>query len=137
MDFQISGFCRWLSQLLIVLNSLAFAGLCSAEGRTVSPKEAAHLPSNSYTLVDVRTDAEWWLGRVKDAVHIPMSRIRFEAERLLPNKAEPLLLYCGKGKRAQRAIPMFEELGYSVTAVRDGGFRDLVDQGMKIASGSE
>ena len=91
-------------------------------------KAAAALPNAVW--VDVRSD-----GEVQDTplgaafVHIPVtmtdvSQIAAQAAAKLPDKAAPLLVFCGVGGRAMGAKKSLEALGYT-QVLNVGGLKDI------------
>ncbi len=93
-------------------------------------------------LVDVREVREWNNGHVKDAVLLPLSRIRAgisaeELMRLLP-KDQTIYLHCGAGGRCLLAASALRKRGYDLRPLKPG-FDELVQVGFPRApvSGKE
>ena len=71
-------------------------------------------------VVDVREEEEYITGHIDGAILFPVDTISEEtAEELLPDKDQPLLVYCRSGARSAAACAYFQELGY--TRIRDLG----------------
>ncbi len=64
------------------------------------------------TILDVRTDLEYWAGHYPGAIHIPTGKILEEAYNTLPNLEEHILVYCNSGQRARHATEVLRSLGY-------------------------
>jgi rhodanese-related sulfurtransferase len=64
------------------------------------------------TVVDVRTDIEYWAGHYPGSVHIPVGRLLEEAYQTLPNLEEGILIYCNTGQRARHGAEVLRSLGY-------------------------
>jgi phage shock protein E len=64
------------------------------------------------TVLDVRTDLEYWAGHYPGAVHIPTAKLLEEAYNTLPNLDEYILIYCNTGQRARHATEVLRALGY-------------------------
>jgi phage shock protein E len=64
------------------------------------------------TVLDVRTDLEYWAGHYPGAVHIPTTRLLEEAYNMLPNLEEKILVYCNTGQRSRHATEVLRSLGY-------------------------
>jgi phage shock protein E len=82
----------------------------------ISPDEAKELiradeGKGMVKVVDVRTDAEWALGHYPSAIHLPASRIREDANKIL-QKGEIIIIYCNTGTRARLAALQLEEMGF-------------------------
>lgn len=63
-------------------------------------------------LLDVRTPAEYSEGHIPSAVNLPLQNIE-EAERLLPDKAVPVYVYCYSGARSSQASAQLKRMAYS------------------------
>jgi len=66
-----------------------------------------------YTLLDVRTVEEFNGGRIKGAMLIPVDELGARAEKELPEKNVPIVVYCRSGVRSARAAQILAELGYT------------------------
>lgn len=79
---------------------------------------------DSPVIVDVRSKAEFQSGHIEGALHIPHDSIDTDISELLPDKSQPIVLYCGTGRRAGIAKDKLEALGY--THVENaGGYDDV------------
>ncbi|MBQ2855421.1 MAG: rhodanese-like domain-containing protein [Oscillospiraceae bacterium] len=84
-------------------------------------QEAGSVPDA--LLVDVRNDFEYNTGHIPGSFNLALSRILKEAEEQLPDKAQPLYIYCQSGARSARAAKLLELMGYeNVTDI--GGIAD-------------
>ncbi len=79
--------------------------------RTIDAR-AKLLKGEFTTVLDVRSDLEYWAGHYPGAVHIPTSRLVEEAYNMLPNLNEKILVYCNTGQRAKHATMVLRGLGY-------------------------
>jgi rhodanese-related sulfurtransferase len=72
------------------------------------------------TLIDVREDDEWALGRIPGAVHIPLRHL---AERGLAEwpPDSPIVLYCHHGGRSRRAQEFLQAHGFAGATNLAGG----------------
>jgi phage shock protein E len=64
------------------------------------------------TIVDVRSDIEWWAGHMPGAIHIPVEKLLLESAQALPNLNQHILIYCTTGRRAEHATTVLQSLGY-------------------------
>ena len=87
--------------------------------------QARHAYDTGTQFVDVRTDAEWNAGHLKNALHLPLDQVAARASALLPDKDATLMTYCASGVRAQRAAQTLRKLGYKRVTAMTGGFKDL------------
>ena len=84
----------------------------------------------SSVLVDVREEDEWSEGHIPGAVHVPRGHLESRIERLAPDHAQPVVLYCSAGNRSVFAAKTLEELGYENVASLAGGFTDWKRNGL-------
>ncbi|WP_096086467.1 cyclic nucleotide-binding domain-containing protein [Agaribacterium haliotis] len=69
-------------------------------------------------LVDIRTDAEYGLGHLDQAVNVPLAVMAMK--RRLLNKEQAYLLYCDSGLRSRSATHLLSQQGYNVAALHGG-----------------
>ena len=78
---------------------------------------------NPYTLVDVRTAAEFDEGHIEGALLLPIDELETLAAEQLTDKEAVILVYCRSGNRSAQASALLVELGY--TNIYDfGGIMD-------------
>jgi molybdopterin/thiamine biosynthesis adenylyltransferase/rhodanese-related sulfurtransferase len=87
--------------------------------RQVGIDEARRLRDEGYRVVDVREPVEWASGRIAGATHIPLGDLPSRMTTDLPNREEPLLLYCRSGARSGRASAFLAANGYATVANLD------------------
>ena len=63
-------------------------------------------------LVDCRTPAEYASGHIDGSVNIPLDHIE-QAEKQLPDKHAPILIYCQAGPRAEQAAFRLKRMNYT------------------------
>jgi molybdopterin/thiamine biosynthesis adenylyltransferase/rhodanese-related sulfurtransferase len=95
-----------------------------------APSARERLDARDAIFVDVRERAEWDEGHVPGAVHIPRGSLESRAEGLIPDRAQPLVVYCAGGSRSAFAAKTLEELGYLDVASLTGGFTDWKRNGL-------
>lgn len=84
-------------------------------------------------LIDVRETSEFEGGTIPSARNIPRGVLESEIERVVPNRDQKLIVFCGGGGRAALAAKTLAELGYAVEAV-DPGFRQWKELGFPCGS---
>ena len=72
-------------------------------------------------MIDVREDNEYAKGHVIGAEHIGRGVIERDIEKLHPDKAQKLFLYCGGGFRSALASDNLQKMGYTNVVSIDGG----------------
>lgn len=97
------------------------------EGVLADVRSGRPLP---YQLIDVREDHEWEAGHLPGATHLGRGIIERDITGRFPNKATPLVLYCGGGFRSVLSADNLRKMGYTEVASMEGGVR-----GWKAAGG--
>src|SRR3954451_5545577 len=88
-----------------------------------------------FLLVDVREESEWAAGHAAGAVHLSKGTIERDIETKVPDKATPLVLYCGGGFRSALATDNVQRMGYTNVISMDGGWRAWTQAGMPVERG--
>ena len=89
---------------------------------TVADVKARLDSGASFHLIDVREESEFARGRLPGAVHLGKGVIERDVEKLFPDTAAPLVLYCGGGFRSALAADALQKMGYSNVISMDGGW---------------
>ena len=74
--------------------------------------------------VDVRERDEWDEGRIPGAIHISRGNLESRIEQAVPDRSQPIVLYCSAGNRSVFAAKTLAELGYENVVSLAGGFTD-------------
>ena len=85
----------------------------------------AMLAKGEAVLLDVRTAEEFAKGHLEGAINLDYSKIATEAEALLRDKNQKIIVYCSAAKRSAQALAALTKLGY--TAVYNLGSMDNFD----------
>ena len=125
---------KFIIVILLVL-SMAFVGCANitdkpAAGETatvnkITAEEAKTRLDNEsgIILVDVRTEDEYNVEHIPDAVLLPLDNIADDAEAMIPDKEATYFVYCRSGNRSATASAQLVEMGY--TNIYDlGGIKD-------------
>jgi len=83
-------------------------------------------------LVDVRTQDEFAEGHLANAVLINIFNDDFKTQAAKLDKAKPVFVYCGTGKRSGNASKIFIEMGFKQVYDLDGGITAWADAKKKI-----
>lgn len=96
-----------------MINRFIFGGHELSYNR-ISQDEAKKMmdETTGYIVLDVRTEEEFNLGHIKGAINIPNENIGHEEIEELPNKEQPILVYCRSGHRSLQASSKLAVLGY-------------------------
>ncbi len=124
---------RHLRHALLIITVVGLFGCGKVIGfapiTQITAEEALPLINQDALFVDVRTPQEWQAGHIRDASLIPLDQIKATAETRLPNKHQPIVLYCRSGRRAAQAASILEEMGYDAISVIKGGYLNLKQAG--------
>ena len=90
------------------------------------------IESGEPVVVDVREQEEWDEGHIPGAVHVPRGHLESRIERLAPDAARPVVVYCSQGNRSVFAAKTLEELGYEDVVSLTGGFTDWKRNGFPV-----
>ena len=83
-------------------------------------------------LIDVRTAGEYAEGHLANAVLINFFSDDFKTQAAKLDKAKPVFVYCGTGKRSGNASKKFIEMGFKQVYDLDGGINAWSDANKKI-----
>src|SRR5215208_4348248 len=89
----------------------------------VTPREAA-ARSDTPAFLDVRERDEWEEGHIPGAVWIPRGNLESRVEQSLPDREQPVIVYCAGGSRSAFATRTLQDLGYTSVVNLAGGFTD-------------
>lgn len=84
-------------------------------------------------LLDVREDHEWFNGHAEGAQHLGKGILERDLERLFPDPATEIVMYCGGGFRSALTCDAAQRMGYRRVSSLAGGYKALVAAGWPIA----
>ncbi|HET9092462.1 MAG TPA: molybdopterin-synthase adenylyltransferase MoeB [Acidimicrobiales bacterium] len=96
--------------------------------REVDPGQAAAERGRAVFL-DVREADEYEQGAIPGALHIPRGYVELQVEGRLPDKGQPVVVYCAGGTRSAFAAKALQDLGYEDVVSMAGGFNKWKDEG--------
>ena len=102
---------------------------------TVSDVKAKRDRAESFHFVDVREDNEYEQDHAAGAIHLGKGVIERDIETVIPNKHEPIVLYCGGGYRSVLAADSIRQMGYTNVISMDGGIKAWRGAGYPIEKG--
>ena len=93
---------------------------------TKDPAAAKQLIAQGATVLDVRTPQEFSGAHLRQATNMPIQDFDPAAvDKLVGgDKSKPIVVYCAKGGRAQKAKDKLDAAGYT-HVVNGGGYDDL------------
>ena len=99
--------------------------------REVSPMEVEPLRERGEaTIVDVRETSEWDQGHVPGAIHLSKSYLEQQVENQIPDRDQPIVLYCAAGVRSLFAAQTLVQMGYTDVTSLAGGFQAWKTHGL-------
>lgn len=102
-----------LLTLLSLLMLMSACGSTAAKVTTIDAKQAYEMMNTQdVIIVDVRTEAEFSLGYIENAILIPNETIRSAPDQL-PDKDAIILVYCRSGNRSKEAADKLVSYGYT------------------------
>lgn len=117
------------SQFLNLVNAVR------SEVAEITPDEVhaklEHNP-NAFLLIDVREESEWNTGHLPHAIHLSKGVIERDIERIIPDPATPMVLYCSGGYRSMLAAANLQKMGYSNVLSMAGGSKAWVIAGFEL-----
>jgi len=107
------GLLAALLLLIVILGAFLYYNLSSP--LAMYPGEAKQLLKEGKfdAVVDVRTDAEWNMGRFPLAIHIPTAKLSQDLPQRIPDKTSRILFYCNTSTRARMAAEEAQKMGYT------------------------
>lgn len=82
-----------------------------------------------FLLVDVREDGEWAAGHAEGAIHLGRGVLERDVRKAVPDKATPMVLYCGGGFRSALAADNLQKMGYTEVRSMAGGWSTWQERG--------
>jgi len=96
--------------------------------REVDP-EGAEGQRGQAVFLDVREADEYAQGAIPGAMHIPRGYVELQIEGRVPDKSQPIVVYCAGGTRSALAVKALGDLGYTDVVSMAGGFNKWKDEG--------
>ncbi|NTV15083.1 MAG: rhodanese-like domain-containing protein [Desulfobulbaceae bacterium] len=125
------------SQRLLIPVALLLSGCAGTiDSATLAVRLAE--PNHRPALVDVRGGGEYRDGHLPGAVNIPVQSLPFRmAEVPLPDRRQPVVVYCAHGPRAGLAGFFLRLAGFAQVSHLRGDIRSWRAAGLPLATGPE
>lgn len=118
LDFFVNNIALFF---LIAVSGLLLI-LPNRSKKIISVKESVVLINRQPTiLVDVRNANEFTLGRIDNALNIPLDQLAENIDKLKKNPNKTILVYCQKGFRSSQAVKILNKLGIDSAVGIEGG----------------
>lgn len=103
-------------------------------GRRSSSLEVTQLINKGKTLIlDVREQAEYASGHLRDAKHIPLGELSGRIGELDKAKSKTVIVVCQSGARADKAVRQLKAAGFPDVTSLDGGMAAWQTAGLPVA----
>ena len=110
--------------LLVVLIMLVLHE-ARKSGPSVSPQKAINLiNSQQGVFVDLRDSAEFKLGHIVDALHIPSAKLATRMAEMEKYKDKPIVLVCKMGQQSATAGKQLNAAGFGQVYKMTGGMME-------------
>jgi len=117
--------------LLLLLFSFFSCAQKAKNGKPYAEVQVIDLPNfkkklldKSIVIIDVRTEDEYSLGHIKEAINIGIKNKReFKNQVSKLNTSQPIYLYCQSGVRSRRAGKVLRKLGFDSIYDFSGGWK--------------
>ncbi len=99
------------------------------------------IEENQVTLIDVRTQSEYDLMHVKNAINIPVDEI--EKNIFIYEQTTPIMIYCSSGARSKTAMQILNNLGYNNIYIWEYGalatfpYKNMLVYGQNVRKGED
>jgi molybdopterin/thiamine biosynthesis adenylyltransferase/rhodanese-related sulfurtransferase len=90
----------------------------------------SRIQNNGVTLLDVREKDEWDEGHLPGATFLPRGFLEVRVEKAVPEKGQPVIVYCAGGTRSAYAAKTMQDLGYTNVVSMEGGYGAWKNAGM-------
>lgn len=108
--------------ILVGMLLLLMTGCGNKEYHTITASKAKEMMNEDTVILDVRTESEYEVSHIKDAINVPLDKIN-NIETQLTDKKQTILVYCQSGNRSKDAAQKLVELGYQ-NVYNFGGLSD-------------
>ncbi len=102
--------------------------------RILSMEDAyMQIKAGSCNIVDVRTENEYNVMRIRGAINIPIAMLRENIMNIIPNKSACIMVYCSTGTRTAQAVQLLKNMGYTNLIIWEGGgisnfkYKDVIE----------
>jgi rhodanese-related sulfurtransferase len=92
-------------------------------GASVGAMEAVRLMNQGALVLDVRSQAEFDAGHIREARHVPQEQVGSAAETLKKYKDKVIIAYCESGMRSGAAARVLRNQGFAKVVNLRGGLQ--------------
>lgn len=124
--------------LAVMLAALAYeASRARSGGESVGPMDAVRLMNQGALLLDVRSQAEFDSGHIRDARHVPQEQLASSGEALKKYKEKPVVACCESGMRSGAAARVLRTQGFTKVVNLRGGIQAWRAENLPLVKGAD
>jgi len=121
----------WLLAIVLVSGGMLLWPILQRRGAKVSILQATQLFNQGKTLLlDVREEAEFATGHVRDAKNIPLKQLPTRLGEIDKFKDKTVIAVCASGVRSATASGLLKKSGFTDVYSLDGGMTAWQSQGL-------
>jgi rhodanese-related sulfurtransferase len=110
--------------LLKILPVFIIFLISCAPWKEISPEQAYKmLKNNNYTLIDMSKSLKYRDSHILNAISIEFHPKTFKKEISLVDRTKPIIVYCGTGKKTEKAKYVMEKLNFINFYIISGGLK--------------
>mgnify|MGYP000503972241 CR=1 FL=1 len=127
---------EWILTLaLLVVAIMLVMHEARKSGPSVSPQQAINLiNSEQGVFVDLRDSAEFKVGHIVDALHIPATKLAARMAELEKYKDKPVVLVCKMGQQSAAAGKQLNAAGFGRVYKMSGGMMEWTNLQLPVTS---
>jgi rhodanese-related sulfurtransferase len=124
--------------LALVVAALAYeVSRARSGGEAVGPMDAVRLMNQGALLLDVRSQAEFDSGHIRDARHLPQEQVAGAAETLKKYKEKVIVACCESGMRSGAAARVLRTQGFTKVVNLRGGLQAWRAENLPLVKGGD
>jgi rhodanese-related sulfurtransferase len=124
--------------LALVLATLAYeVSRARSGGEAIGPMDAVRLMNQGALLLDVRTQAEFDSGHIRDARHLPQEQVAGAAETLKKYKDKVIVACCESGMRSGATARVLRTQGFTKVVNLRGGLQAWRAENLPLVKGGD
>ena len=103
-----------------------FSMLSAAEATTLINRQEP-------VIIDVRNETEFKEGHIANAIHISLTELKQNSDKIKKYAGKPLLFYCKSGTRSDEACKLLSKLGIANLHCLTGGVLSWQEENMPLS----
>jgi len=121
-----------MNTIFLIIFTFSFSSCDQQSDSIISLTELKSLRSQGVSVIDIRTEKEFNLGRIPGAMNIDYHQTNFYDKCKNLGISKPIVIYCASGGRSKSAQDKLLKLGFLKVYDYSGGFRDWLNKDQEI-----